>query len=344
MNTEYRHNYRIDKVENADPARAHENDELIKLNGKTYEDAFNDTLKKMREQGISNKVRKNATYGLQIVLTFSREDTEKIDIDAWKKANVDWLERTFNPPKTELANGKILETDNVVSVMYHGDEEGNVHLHAYVIPIDDKGKLNAKYYVDGPVAMRNLQNSYAEEMKQFGLERGLKNSIASHKAIKEYYASLNQIKQTTLPAPLEHETILAYRKRAEKAFQTAQMQWYNKVLKIERKLVEAITKSNNEKLELKEDKKNLTKEIHKIKKQLGDEDISFERIREVRKSAEREELFLKALEDFPDDEKAETARRLYNELILWQREINRQEEKRKEKEKESKKDSQKASS
>ena len=53
-------------------------------------------------------------------------------------------------------------------------------VNAIVIPVDEKGHLNASRFIDGSRTLANLQTSYAESMKEFGLMRGLENSSAKH--------------------------------------------------------------------------------------------------------------------------------------------------------------------
>ena len=147
----YQHNYRTGKVPNADPTLLHRNEELVKLGGKTYVEKFDEIITRLKEQ--NPKIRKNAVLALEIVTTFSREDIETVDVEKWKSDQVKWLRENFNPNPEEFG-------DNVVSVMFHGDEAGNVHCHSVIIPIDDKGKLE-DIEVRGYVEI-NAQGEYEE--------------------------------------------------------------------------------------------------------------------------------------------------------------------------------------
>lgn len=132
----YQHNYRTVFVPNADATLTKNNEELISLQGKNFVDAYNKKIKSL-EYYNRHKPRKNATLGLEVLLTFSREDFGQFNIDDWKKENIEWLKNTFNKEAEKYG-------ENVISAVYHADETGNVHIHAMVIPIDDKGKLNAQ--------------------------------------------------------------------------------------------------------------------------------------------------------------------------------------------------------
>lgn len=224
MNGKYGHNFRMIEVSNADASLSHLNEELVKLNGKTYVDAYNERMEKLgyglTEEGREKdpnlkKVRKNAVLGFEVVTTFSREEKENVDLEKWKADNVKWLKETFNPSKESIEkNG-----DNVLSVVYHGDEAGNVHCHAFIIPIDDKGNLNSRFYVQNRTKLIHMQDSYGKLMKQnHNLDRGLKGAKSRHKDIKRYYAALNMNLEKTLPPPFLSESAFEYRERANQLF------------------------------------------------------------------------------------------------------------------------------
>ena len=199
--SKYNHNFRKVRVENVDPALFCRNEELIPLQNKQgkaldYNEAFRE-----RASHLPHNIRSNAVLALEVLLTFSRDAA--IAPDKWKEENIHWLRKTFD----KAGDGK----QNVISAIYHADEPGNVHCHAIVIPIDAAGRLNASYYINGSRALSEMQTSYAKDMKQFGLERGLQNGQARHQDIKKYYADLNRAKE--LPTALPDETAVEYRAR-----------------------------------------------------------------------------------------------------------------------------------
>lgn len=127
---------------------------------------------------------------LELLLTASPEHWEgksKEDIDKWSKENMKWVEEKF---------GK----ENIVSAVLHVDEV-SPHLSVHIIPIvrdKEKQGLGCKKWTGTPALMREMQDGYAEQMKQFGLERGERGSIADHKTVQEFYAELEKIKAETL--------------------------------------------------------------------------------------------------------------------------------------------------
>ena len=93
--------------------------------------------------------------------------------------------------------------DNVVSCMLHKDEK-TPHLHTTVVPIVTgerrrKSREGEKKYrtqtdprlsaddVMGRTRLSIYQNTYAETMREFGLQRGVVGSTAKHQSNGEYY-------------------------------------------------------------------------------------------------------------------------------------------------------------
>ena len=332
MSASYRHNYRLCTVANADPTKAHLNQELVDMHGMSYADAYEDSLLTMESKGIEQgTIRKDAIKGLEIVLTFSREDEEKMDLTKWCKANIEFLQENFNP-KTPILDkdGNTIQRDNVVSAVLHADENGCKHIHALIVPLDDKGKLNGSYYIGSPQKLREMQDKYAEAMKEFGLERGLKGSVATHNQIKQYYAALNKMAVTTMPEILPDETKEQYKVRCDETFQTAQMQWYGKELKLKRQIVESKTMDLNERSAEKKEKRELRKLKNKLSQLLDEKDPDKwepERIKTVIKQAKSMEYLESKFDELKQDEPE-----LFNK---FQEMLNAQEaEERKKREKE----------
>ena len=333
MKNDYTHNFRLVEIANANPQLSCFNDEIVSLNGRSYEDAFNDTLISLKLQnGAQKNLRANGVYALDIVMTMSLEDAERIDIEEWKKANVEWLKQTFNPPEKRGRNGEMIEMENVKSVIFHGDEAGAPHLHAFVIPVDDKGKLNASYY-DGPGKYRELQNSYAKAMANFGLDRGLEGSVAKHNDVKRYYTALNKVIADDLPEPLKNETITQYRQRANEIYHEAKLKAFGENEKLQRALVETKTISKNYDLSLKTELIQKDNELRSIKKEIEKQNDKFfhitgidkdnemdtpELIREVRHDIEEIRNIKKAVMDYPDKEFTQKFEKDYEYLLLWQ--------------------------
>ncbi|MDU3180498.1 MAG: MobV family relaxase [Lachnospiraceae bacterium] len=204
------HNNRKVDVPNADPDLYEKNDNYFYTtddegNKLDYVEAWKERMNDIP------KFRSDAVRAIEVLMTFSRE--ENIDIETWKEKNLEWLQKTFDV----APDGK----SNILDVIYHADEPGNVHCHAIVVPIDERGKLNASRFLDGRAALTQMQSDYAKDMKEFGLERGLENGQASHKEIRKFYAELNNA-INNVPEPKPEESAVEYRNRALEELQTLQ--------------------------------------------------------------------------------------------------------------------------
>ena len=125
-------------------------------------------------------------------------------LDEWAEASVGWAKQTFGE-------------DNVVGAHLHMDEQ-TPHLHVTVVPIvtterkrkasearatkryRTKPKNGPRLSADDIMTRENLtrfQDTYAEAMARFGLERGIRGSEARHVDQHEYYRQC-QIKKKDL--------------------------------------------------------------------------------------------------------------------------------------------------
>lgn len=179
--------------DNADKTRTHLNRELI-----LFPDGVRSRTEAVQYRidnaGLHRKVGKNQTKAVRIILTGSHEQMMKIEqsgkLDKWTDANLKWLRETFGE-------------DNVVSCVLHMDEK-TPHLHATVVPIvtgerKRKSREGEKKYrtqagprlsaddVMGRGRLSTYQNTYAEVMREFGLQRGVVGSTAKHQSNGEYY-------------------------------------------------------------------------------------------------------------------------------------------------------------
>lgn len=166
------HNYRTRPTPNADSTRTPDNHHSV-----SKRDLVMDGIK----QRLPDKVRSNAVLCVEFLITASPE------WDGWKnqekeqdffKRSIQWLEQK---------HGK----ENVIATSIHRDET-TPHLIAYVVPIDQKGKLNARSFLGGRATLSKMQTEFHSKVKDLGLDRGLEGSKAEHKTIKEFYAELQE--------------------------------------------------------------------------------------------------------------------------------------------------------
>jgi hypothetical protein len=62
----------------------------------------------------------------------------------------------------------------------------------FVVPIDERGKLNCKRFFGTREKLRQFQHAFAKKMEPLGLERGVEGSRATHTDVQRFYGMINQ--------------------------------------------------------------------------------------------------------------------------------------------------------
>lgn len=145
------------------------------------------------------KIRKDSVHAFEVLLTASPEAFDKLDLDAWKTKNVEWLRQHFKGCE-------------IVGACLHLDES-TPHIQAIIVPTDLKKdgtlQLNCKKHLGGAAKLRAMQTSYAKAMQSFGLERGLEGSKAKHTTIAQFYSSMRSgSKVTFTPVAIQTPPLL----------------------------------------------------------------------------------------------------------------------------------------
>ncbi len=175
------HNYRTDRVPNADEQAPHPNVELVNTAGRGYWELAEERIAEV----VTRKVRDDQVRCMEVILTASPEfferdaDGRAVDMSQsqWFKDQLTFLEKTF---------GK----ENVLSCTLHQDEK-SPHVHAVIAPITEDGRLSAKLLFN-PKTMTDYQSQYAEAMAVHGLVRGVEHSQAEHQDMKRMYGQQAQ--------------------------------------------------------------------------------------------------------------------------------------------------------
>lgn len=168
------HCFRERKTPNADENRTADNEHYYAQN---EAQAF----KKLRET-LPDKVRKNGVICVEYVFTASPEFFDKADASQKSEffnRSVAWLKEKYGE-------------QNIVIATVHNDEK-TPHMSAFVVPIDSKGKLNARALIGNREQMSRDQDSFHAKVADLGLERGIKHSKAKHQKIQQYYENLRSI-------------------------------------------------------------------------------------------------------------------------------------------------------
>lgn len=186
---------------NADRTRTHLNRELVQF----PEGVRNRTqaiAHRIETAGIRRKVSANQVKAIRILLTGSNKDMKQMEaegrIEDWCNDSLKWIRETYGE-------------QNLVSAVLHMDEK-TPHIHATVIPIvtgerrkagqeEQNGKK--KYRKKNPQDVRlcaddvmarhrlkHYQDTYAQTMNKYGLQRGVDGSLAKHISTMQYYKQL----------------------------------------------------------------------------------------------------------------------------------------------------------
>jgi hypothetical protein len=189
---------------NADPSREHLNQRLVEYPA-GVENRTQAIQHRIETAGITRKIGTNQVRALRVMLSASSEDMQRIvaegRLDEWCADSLKWVQDTFG-------------ADNVVSATLHWDEQ-TPHIHATVVPIvsgerrkkpsnkpTDPNKRTyrkrpanaARLCADDVMTRDNLerfQDTYAEAMHKYGLQRGIRGSEARHIATPQYYRDLH---------------------------------------------------------------------------------------------------------------------------------------------------------
>lgn len=153
-----------------------------------------------------HKVRKNAVYAFELMLSASpkyfREDEDELgtyDFSAYEAIELRALEFTK----------EYFGEDNVVSLVGHLDE-ATPHFHAIILPIDPKGKLNARHFTGGVEKLKAIQDAWALKCADLGLSRGLSADVPKkHVKVSEFH----KLKDAAIAAEKTANFIIAQPKR-----------------------------------------------------------------------------------------------------------------------------------
>ncbi len=162
---------------NADPERQQLN-RLLFPDAPGYENA------KLRwaEKVGSQHIRSNAVLGIEVFMGFSDCVTmSENQLDKWVIDSRAWLAKTFG-------------ADNVIAGAINRDEK-TPHIHAFVVPIDERKRLNCRRFLGPKNSLSILQTSYANAMATHKLVRGEAGSKRTHIPQKTLYEWRNQVER-----------------------------------------------------------------------------------------------------------------------------------------------------
>ncbi len=173
MAASLQHTFRERDTPNADPRRITDNTVL------TGSDTSRAVLDAWKDRA-PEKIRSNAVHGLEYFVGGSPEALKAMsrdEQDAYFRDALDWLKARHG-------------AENVLSAVIHRDET-TPHMTVMTIPLDERGKLNARAIVGSRDKLSAMQTDFAERVgKVHGLERGLQGSPARHERVQRAYAHI----------------------------------------------------------------------------------------------------------------------------------------------------------
>jgi hypothetical protein len=173
------HNGRGRDTPNADPSREKDNRVLLG-DDRPVPERVREII---HEHG--GKPRSDSVEAVEILVTASpewwRNDHDEID-----PKKVDQFCQRTRVFLSKQENGGIC-----VRITLHMDEH-SPHAHAIMVPIDPNGKLNCKHYFGTREKLSQWQDRFANEVKDLGLERGIRDSRARHTDIKDFYKAIER--------------------------------------------------------------------------------------------------------------------------------------------------------
>ena len=222
---------------NADPTRTHLNRRLIE-----YPDGVKDRSaaiqQRLEEVGLTRKIGSNQVRAIRINVSGTHEDMKRIEeegrLDEWCADNLKYFADTF---------GK----ENIVAAHLHRDEE-TPHIHVTLVPIvkgerkrRKREEQTKKRYRKKPtdtvrlcaddimtrLKLKSYQDTYAEAMAKYGLQRGIDGSKARHKSTQQYYRDIQKLadnlKAEVVDLQQQKETAQEELRRAKKEIQTEKL-------------------------------------------------------------------------------------------------------------------------
>lgn len=180
-----RHAMREQPTPNADPAKLKDNHYIQLDDGRMLGENTVDKAMERYQSKLPDKVRKNAVHCVEFVVSGSPEHLAKMN----RMEQINFFEDATNYIAKKMGG-----LDNVIHAQVHFDEL-TPHLTLFVVPIDEKGKLNARKFIGGSKnVMRDMQTEIAEKVgKKYGFERGIaKDKPDNHIEIKNFYQVLDR--------------------------------------------------------------------------------------------------------------------------------------------------------
>lgn len=346
MKRRYEHNVRTYTPPNVDPELTKYNKEIISLeSGSTYYSTFKNDVDKAIREGHMKGIRKNGVLAAEIVINYTKPENVNFSVDdcyKWAEKSVEWVKNQFGDNNVKHA---VVHYDENVSYDKSDPEGKNAmkhphpHIHVFVVPMNQEHKLSYYSYIHGPKSLTELQTDYYEKVgKEFGLVRGIKNSYVKYTDIRQFRDdTIGKSKRTSADFKPKDEEINeeglllpSYAARVEEDVRILCNQHVEEVNELKEEfnilhnqLQEELIKKRKQ---FEEDKKNAQKRLEKREEEIEKACSSIKSIvnnrdnpfHELKKQLTTYATLRRAIDNYPDREKARKLADEINEIVAWQ--------------------------
>jgi hypothetical protein len=223
------HAFRSQDTPNADPSRAATNTHIGAVN-------VDEALAKF-DQAMPAKVRSNGVVCIEYLVTASPDSMHsktKQQQDLYFRDAIRWLAKRHG-------------SANLLYAGIHRDET-TPHLYCYVVPKDERGRLNCRAFLGGAQALSEMQTDFAAKVgAPHGLERGQPRSKAKHTTVRQWYAQIEPQAQQNAKMKAHLDSVAEQLSEAREAVLAGRRQLRERVEAMEqertrlRQLAEALT-------------------------------------------------------------------------------------------------------
>ncbi|MEO1433498.1 MAG: MobV family relaxase [Cyanobacteria bacterium J06633_8] len=230
----------------------------------------------VKEKIGKQKIRSNAVLAVEMLLSASASYFrpqapheagvyDKQRLDKFVEATVNWLQSSWG--------------ERIIRAELHLDEI-TPHIHAYLVPLDERGKLNCRGLFGGRIKLSQLQDSFGNAVAHLGISRGIKGSTATYTTLKKYYAAVNQDSRLLnleqfFPKAQVNETSEEYRQRIIEIL-TPEFETINYQLNERSRLLQQKAKLEQTALKSERFRQELESELQILKKSIQTQELPLE--------------------------------------------------------------------
>lgn len=194
----FEHNLRVTHVPaNVDKSLSKYNKELVSLNPhETYSSTFNRIISEKVAEGTMGPIRKNGVLAAELNISYTSPENLNMapeEAARWGEDTVKWLKERFgekNVIHAIMHYDEDVTYDESDSEFANPEKHPHPHIHAVVVPINEKGRLSFASFINGPYGEKStsmLQTEYYEAVgKKYGMVRGTHKNKMKYEDVREY--------------------------------------------------------------------------------------------------------------------------------------------------------------